>query len=119
MGIDSLQSVALDAVRCSRTGRRRALRRGDVEARLRMSATVRRVTVDHDSAVPPYRQLAAILRDRIASGDLAPGAALPSAKTLRQEYGVAETTARKAVALLRDEGLVETIMGGGSFVAKH
>jgi len=84
-----------------------------------MSATVRRVTVDHDSAVPPYRQLAAILRDRIASGDPAPGAALPSAKTLRQEYGVAETTARKAVALLRDEGLVETIMGGGSFVAKH
>jgi DNA-binding GntR family transcriptional regulator len=77
------------------------------------------VTVDHDSSVPPYRQLAAILRDRIQAGDLAPGAALPSVKTLRQEYGVAETTARKAVALLRDEGLVETVMGWGSFVAKH
>jgi GntR family transcriptional regulator len=76
-----------------------------------MSATVRRVTVDHDPAVPPYRQVA-ILRDRIASGDLAPGAALPSVKTLRQEYGVAETTAREAVGVLRDEGLVETVMGG-------
>lgn len=47
-----------------------------------------------------------------------PGAPVPSVNWLRQEYGVAETTARKAVALLRDEGLVETVMGGGSFVAK-
>jgi GntR family transcriptional regulator len=78
-----------------------------------------RVTIDHDSAVPPYRQLAGILRDQIQSGELAAGAAVPSVKRLRQEYGVAETTARKAVALLRDEGLVETVMGWGSFVAKR
>ncbi len=71
------------------------------------------MTIDHDSAVPPYRQLAGILRDQIQSGELAPGAAVPSVKRLRQEYGVAETTARKAVALLRDEGLVETVMGWG------
>jgi DNA-binding GntR family transcriptional regulator len=76
------------------------------------------VTIDYDSAVPPYRQLAGILRDQIASGELAPGAAVPSVKRLRQEYGVAETTARKAVGLLRYEGLVETVMGWGSFVAK-
>jgi len=76
------------------------------------------VTIDHASAVPPYRQLAGILRDQIQSGKLAPGGAVPSVKRLRQEYGVAETTARKAVALLRDEGLVETVMGWWSFVAK-
>ena len=76
------------------------------------------MTVDHDSAVPPYRQLAGILRDQVQSGELAPGAAVPSVKRLRQEYGVAETTARKAVALLRDEGLVESVMGWGSFVTK-
>ena len=76
------------------------------------------MTIDHASAVPPYRQLAGILRDQIQSGELAPGAAVPSVKRLRQEYGVAETTARKAVALLRDEGLVETVMGWGSFVVK-
>jgi GntR family transcriptional regulator len=76
------------------------------------------VTIERDSAVPPYRQLASILRDQIASGELARGAPVPSVKRLRQEYGVAETTARKAVALLRDEGLVETVTGWGSFVAK-
>jgi len=77
------------------------------------------VTIDHGSAMPPYRQLAQILREQIASGELAPGAMIPSVKRLRQEYGVAETTARKAVAVLRDEGLVETVMGWGSFVTKR
>lgn len=66
--------------------------------------------------MPPYRQLAAILRAQIESGELAPGAMVPPVKRLREEYGVAETTARKAVALLRNEGLVETVMGWGSFV---
>ena len=79
---------------------------------------VDRVSIDHDSAVPPYRQLAAILREMITSGELAPGATVPPIKRLRAEYGVAETTARKAVALLRDEGLVETVNGWGSFVRK-
>lgn len=74
------------------------------------------VTVDHDSAVPPYRQLAAILRGQIESGELAPGSAIPAVKRLRDEYGVAETTARKAVGVLRDEGLVETVTGWGTFV---
>lgn len=76
------------------------------------------MTVDHDSSVPPYRQLAAILRGKIESGELAPGAMVPPVKRLREEYGVAETTARKAVGVLRDEGLVETVMGWGSYVRK-
>jgi DNA-binding GntR family transcriptional regulator len=80
--------------------------------------TFANVTIEHDSAVPPYRQLAAILRDQIRSGELAPGAMVPPVKRLRAEYGVAETTARKAVALLREEDLVETVMGWGSFVRK-
>ena len=51
-------------------------------------------------------------------GDLAPGAMVPPVKRLRAEYGVAETTARKAVAVLRDEGLVETVTGWGTLVRK-
>lgn len=34
------------------------------------------------------------------------------------EWGVARTTARRAVALLRDRGLVETVPQRGSFVAE-
>jgi GntR family transcriptional regulator len=75
------------------------------------------VTVDHDSPEPLYRQVAGILRGRIASGDIT--ARLPSLKTIAQEYGVSHITAEKAVALLREEGLVVVVIGRGAYVKKE
>lgn len=66
--------------------------------------------------VPIYKQLAAILRERIATGEIAPRQPIPSKRALRQEFGVAAQTVDKAVALLKDEGLVRTVMGLGIFV---
>jgi GntR family transcriptional regulator len=63
-----------------------------------------------------YQQLATILRARIESGDLAPNRPIPSETALQQEHGVARGTARRAVAILRDEGLVVTVQGRGTFV---
>jgi DNA-binding GntR family transcriptional regulator len=57
-------------------------------------------------AALPYLQVAAILRGRIESGELAPKARLPSIVGLVQEYGIARTTAAKALKMLVDEGLV-------------
>ena len=74
------------------------------------------MVIDYDSADPPYLQLAAILRARIESGDLAPGARVPSLTALVQEYGVAKNTARRAVKVLADEGLIDVRQGWGSFV---
>lgn len=73
------------------------------------------MTIDRDGGPPPWMQLAAILRARIASGDLS--GLLPSEKRLGQEYGVAIGTVRKAIAALREEGLVYTLRGWGSFTA--
>ncbi len=73
--------------------------------------------VDHDSKVPPYRQVAAILRGQIEAGELAPGARLPSIAGLVQEYGVARETAAKALRLLVSEGLAEVVPGWGTYVA--
>ena len=56
------------------------------------------------------------LRVRIESGDLAPGARVPSITTLMQEYGIARNTARHALAVLADEGLIAVTPGWGSFV---
>jgi DNA-binding GntR family transcriptional regulator len=70
--------------------------------------------IDRDSAMPPWRQLAVILRDQITSGQLT--GRLPGEKTLMQEYGLAHGTVRKAIALLREEGLVETAAGWGTYV---
>ena len=66
--------------------------------------------------MPPSRQIAAALRGRIESGDLPPGARLPSITTLMQEYGVARNTARRALGILEDAGLIEVVHGWGSFV---
>ena len=40
--------------------------------------------------VPPWVQVTAALRERILSGELAPGAMVPSIVALHQEYGIAE-----------------------------
>jgi GntR family transcriptional regulator len=74
------------------------------------------VTIDPLGPTPVYQQLATILRARIESGDLAPNRPIPSETALQQEHGVARGTARRAVALLRDEGLVVTVKGRGTFV---
>jgi GntR family transcriptional regulator len=73
------------------------------------------VSIDYDSAEPPYRQLAAILRERIADGTIT--ARLPGEKALQQEFGMALATVRKAVKVLRDEGAVKTVPGWGTYVA--
>jgi DNA-binding GntR family transcriptional regulator len=74
------------------------------------------VEVDHDAAEPPYLQVAAILRDRIRSDDLPPGARVPSISYLMQEYGIARNTARRAIGVLADEGLITVRQGWGTFV---
>ncbi|MGH8898969.1 MAG: GntR family transcriptional regulator [Egibacteraceae bacterium] len=67
-------------------------------------------------AIQPSREVAEYLRARIASGELRPGARIPPARQLAAERGVALTTAVRAVAELRDEGLIGTVHGRGSFV---
>ena len=66
--------------------------------------------------VPKHVQIAAELREQIKTGDLAPRLPIPSEPSLMQIYGVARDTARKAVAVLREEGYVTTVKGMGSFV---
>lgn len=72
--------------------------------------------IDRDGPIPPYRQLAAILRQQIADGELPPGRAIPSLVELEQKYELARDTIRKAVQLLKDENLVETVPGMGIYV---
>jgi DNA-binding GntR family transcriptional regulator len=66
--------------------------------------------------VPRYRQIAAIIRERIESGQLEPNRPIPSEVQIENEFGVARATARRAVAVLRDEGLIVTVPGMGSYV---
>ena len=72
--------------------------------------------IDHEGDVPIYLQLAAILRSQIERGEIAPRRPLPSINRLAQEYGIARGSAEKAVQVLRDEGLVRTVIGRGVYV---
>jgi GntR family transcriptional regulator len=72
--------------------------------------------IDYESAVPVYRQVAAILRERIDAGTYQPGRRLPSVNGLVQEFGVAQLTARKALHVLVEDGIAEMTPGMGTFV---
>src|SRR3546814_1075555 len=64
-----------------------------------------------------YRTIAAELRSQITAGELGAGAVLPSEADLAGSYGVSRVTVRKALELLRDEGIVGSRQGFGWFVA--
>ena len=55
----------------------------------------------------------------IKSGELRPRSLLPSESYLQQEQGVSRGTVRMAISILRDEGLVVTISGRGTFVRER
>jgi GntR family transcriptional regulator len=58
----------------------------------------------------------AALKDKIESGVLQPGEQMPTLRQISEEYGVAQTTARKVIDALAREGLVEIKPRWGSFV---
>ena len=78
-----------------------------------------REVIDNGVAEPVYRQLAAILRARILSGRIEAGRVIPSEKQLEQEFGVSRNTSRRSIAILRDEGLVVTVAGRGTYVVSE
>ncbi len=73
--------------------------------------------IDPASPEHPYVQLAALLRERIASGEIT--SVMPSIMELTEETGLAVNTVRRAIKILADEGLVQTIPGRGTFVVKR
>jgi GntR family transcriptional regulator len=73
--------------------------------------------LDHGSPVPLHVQLTAILRQRIESGELT--GRVPSIVTVAQEYEVGHNTAARALAALRDEGLIISAHGRGYYVRER
>ena len=64
----------------------------------------------------PYQRIVSDLRDGVLSGRLEPGSHLPSENELAAEYKVSRPTVRRALAILRAEGLIVTNQGQGAFV---
>ncbi len=75
------------------------------------------VKLNKQSFTPLYHQIEQALRRRIAGGELTPGAAI-SERELSESLGVSRMTARQALSALRDEGLIYSERGRGTFVAE-
>lgn len=65
---------------------------------------------------PLYRRIQSDLRERVAGGELAPGAQVETEQELMAHYGVSRATVRQALAGLVTEGLLEIRRGRGTFV---
>ena len=76
------------------------------------------LTPPRKPAQPRYRQIAALLRKRITSGKLKPGDSLPTEMDLCATFSISRHTARDALRLLSDDGLIERRRGAGTIVAE-
>jgi GntR family transcriptional regulator len=70
--------------------------------------------VDPFGAEYSYVQVADDIQRRITEGEIA--AKLRSERSFAEEYGVAYTTVRHAMAVLRERGIIVTVHGRGTFV---
>jgi len=75
--------------------------------------------LDPDDPRPPFQQVANALRAAIRTRKFQPGEQLPSLNELSKGYGVSLMTVQKAIGVLRDEGLVISRQGKGSFVRQR
>ena len=71
------------------------------------------------SGIPIYRQILEQVRRMVASGQLAPGAALPSVRELAIAHAVNPMTISKAYSMLEAEGLLERNRGKPMTVASQ
>ena len=75
------------------------------------------LTVDPGDPRPAYRQIADTLAETIRSGQLRAGERLPSVREM-SEGGVPTASARHALAVLTEEGLITSRQGRGAFVGE-
>lgn len=75
--------------------------------------------IDAASPTPPYEQLRVQIADAVASGELAPGAKLPTVRRLAEDLGIAPNTVARSYRELERDQVIETRGRLGSFVAPH
>lgn len=64
-----------------------------------------------------YEQVVEQIRDRVLNGELRDGDQLPTERELTEQLGVSRTVVREAMKALKQEGLVETQSGRGTFIS--
>lgn len=76
-----------------------------------------RVRLRQGKHVALYRHIAEEFRTRIATGELPPGTRLPTVRALAREVGTTRLTIHNAYRELQADGLIESVVGRGTFVS--
>lgn len=77
------------------------------------------IVLSNSSDKPIYEQIAAQVRDTVATGELAAGEQLPSIRALAAQLRISAITTKRAYQDLEAQGYVTTIPGKGCFVAEQ
>lgn len=72
--------------------------------------------LDPDLPVPLWQQLVVEIRTRIDSGEYS--VRVPSIKTLAQEFQTSHRTVETALNALKDQGVIEPVVGKGYYVKR-
>jgi GntR family transcriptional regulator len=80
--------------------------------------SLRKAALLDRTGIPRYRQIEAILRDQIFSGELATGDKVPTEVELAMAYGVSRPTVRQALQILEQDRLIFRRAGRGTFVTE-
>ncbi|MGW0809354.1 GntR family transcriptional regulator [Nonomuraea sp. NPDC002799] len=72
--------------------------------------------LDREGDTHLYLQISEVIKSRIVGG-LSPGDPVISEAGIQREFRVARTTARRAIRVLRNQGLIHTRQGKGTFVS--
>jgi GntR family transcriptional regulator/MocR family aminotransferase len=83
----------------------------------RLSTPLLALDLDRRSGTPLHRQLYDQIREAVLTGRLAPGARLPSSRTLASELGCSRNTAVTAFDQLLSEGYLDGQVGSGTYIS--
>ncbi|HSE10548.1 MAG TPA: GntR family transcriptional regulator [Nocardioidaceae bacterium] len=75
-----------------------------------------RISIDHDSSVPPFEQLRSQVAALVAQGELAPGTRLGTVRQTAADLGLAVNTVARAYRELEADGVVVARGRQGTFV---
>lgn len=74
------------------------------------------ILISNSGGVPIYEQIIAQIKEKIISGELKEGDALPSMRLLAKELRISVITTKRAYEELERQGFIESYTGKGSFV---
>ncbi|WP_394918802.1 GntR family transcriptional regulator [uncultured Robinsoniella sp.] len=77
------------------------------------------IMISHKSSKPIYEQIGSQIKDMILTGELKSGDMITSVRSLAKELGIGVLTVQKAYDRLQKEGIIETVVGKGTYITNH